>query len=961
MEKLSHPNIVGFKESFFTKGKSQVCIVLTYCDGGDLSERIQEAKGKPFKEDQIMHWFVQIGLAMEYLHQQKILHRDVKTQNIFLLGNGRLVLGDLGISKVLDGTMAMASTQIGTPFYMSPELFKNQRYNHKSDVWALGCVLYELTALKHPFNANSLSALSNKIMRGSYPPINRKYSDSLRKLISSMLSLNPSGRPSVADILKQPFVKKHLCNFIRDATERAKTDGKIGEGTMVLRSVAEQLMEENSSQNPLGPNGKSLIKQLEKLGLTSVITSALPSDQSSKWNQGSDGKDDRRSVAASSEAETESSQQPAGSNNSKEGLREQKSALNREQERRKAVQLALARLRREREARSNRHRSPKSDYGDDYAKPNGSNNRRAPAPSIPKQKQRQDNGQPDSYDRVAQARAKKESLQRQRQRDYKAWEAKRGNRAHAKHLRNLPAESKSNDSRRNDGVESDKQTVQSRPPPGLPPKNPTPIISRDGSANDVIDGVRGQRIGSSDSGDDDHPSSSRSQPDRTSDRVRVVDEEQHRMLFGRSNSAENKQAAHRGERNFEVEPSKINYENLSARERVLAAKEARQRERQAQHEQLLKHAREAQRKDKSFAAAMRREQYSGMGVAISGGLPIHRHVMSSALNDNVEESKESRLEKSDEDANGQYVLPAARYERGSAYEVHSGTSDEGDIADDENEAFFRPDDDVADDEQDDLAVEDMDDDYSDDEDDFDDEEDEKLHIPKAQDPSEVDQGLQNVEEGLLHELQRSTLRCQQLQADIQNAKSHMQPQDSKYSSNGAHGESKVSGANAREPVAVNLGKQSSRDAYVSPESYYEVLVESDTESTSDDSGHHELDTVNESPYRGVSASVGVDMVFGDHENRREDLNHPGINADQHIATGSLEQRAKALRDACIQDLGMELYEELHAFLKEVMWDYASSSVYSKEFLEEKQCYLEKHPRTHNLLTQLLHIEEAVGM
>ena len=86
---------------------------------------------------------LQMALAIHYMHENKVLHRDIKTQNIFLLGNGRLVLGDLGISKVLDGTAAFAKTQIGTPYYMSPELFKNSPYNHKSDVWALGCVLCE--------------------------------------------------------------------------------------------------------------------------------------------------------------------------------------------------------------------------------------------------------------------------------------------------------------------------------------------------------------------------------------------------------------------------------------------------------------------------------------------------------------------------------------------------------------------------------------------------------------------------------------------------------------------------------------------------------------------------------------------------------------------------------------------------------------------------------------------------
>jgi serine/threonine protein kinase len=110
------------------------------------------------------------------------------TQNIFMLGNGRLVLGDLGISKVLEGTMDFASTCIGTPYYMSPEIFKNKPYNHKSDIWALGCVLYEMTTLKHAFDAQSINGLACKIIKGKYPPCDPKYSKHLRGLIAAMLS-----------------------------------------------------------------------------------------------------------------------------------------------------------------------------------------------------------------------------------------------------------------------------------------------------------------------------------------------------------------------------------------------------------------------------------------------------------------------------------------------------------------------------------------------------------------------------------------------------------------------------------------------------------------------------------------------------------------------------------------------------------------------------------------------------
>ena len=88
---------------------------MTYCDGGDLAERLKRNGRKRFKETQVLHWFVQMALGVHFLHENRVLHRDLKTQNIFLLGNGRLVLGDLGISKVLDGTTDFAKTAIGTP------------------------------------------------------------------------------------------------------------------------------------------------------------------------------------------------------------------------------------------------------------------------------------------------------------------------------------------------------------------------------------------------------------------------------------------------------------------------------------------------------------------------------------------------------------------------------------------------------------------------------------------------------------------------------------------------------------------------------------------------------------------------------------------------------------------------------------------------------------------------------
>eukprot|EP01138_Halocafeteria_seosinensis_P011659 gb/GECG01011912.1/.p1 GENE.gb/GECG01011912.1/~~gb/GECG01011912.1/.p1 ORF type:complete len:610 (+),score=129.87 gb/GECG01011912.1/:1-1830(+) len=559
---------------------------------------------------------------------------------------------------------------------------------------------------------------------------------------------------------------------------------------------------------------------------------------------------------------------------------------------------------------------------------------------------------------------KKESLQRQRQRESKAWEARRAKRAHAKHLQKVPSESNVNDNSPSygEGQGNNNEFIVQRPP-GLPPKNPTPKPTRDdvsekGKGDEQPE--RARKSYSSDSGEDGHPSSSRSQPDRAKDRVRVVDEEQHRRLFGRSNSAENRQAAQGRQSDSGSEASKPECENLSARERVLAAKEARQRERQAQHEELLRYAREAQKKDKSFAQAKRREQYSGVGAAISGGLPIHQHVVSSALNERDTENKRGPQEDSAGERTDRYVLPAARYDERQEDENESkhfeDEEDESSNRDGEVEAIFYNNYESEENDQDtpsDLDVEDFDDN--------DESDDEKLKIPKAESKSEADEGLQNVEAGLIQELQRSTLRCQELQANIQSAKSQLVEQRSKESPNRpAKDHTSENGSAQRQPVAVTFNHQEGVGGNISAQSYDEVLVESDTETASDSSECFELDNPKASPYHGVSASVGVDMVFGEDHVAADGLAHPGIDANQHVATGSLKQRADSLRDACIQDLGQELYSELHAFLKEVMWD-NTSAAYSEEFLQKKQQYLEEHPRTHNLLTQLLHIEEAVGI
>ncbi|XP_028259981.1 serine/threonine-protein kinase Nek1 isoform X2 [Parambassis ranga] len=209
---MSHPNIVQYKESFEEGGC--LYIVMDYCEGGDLFKKINSQKGVLFPEEQILDWFVQICLALKHVHDQKILHRDIKSQNIFLTKDGTVQLGDFGIARVLNSTVELARTCIGTPYYLSPEICENKPYNNKSDIWALGCVLYEMCTLKHAFEAGNMKNLVLKIIRGSFPPVSVHYSQELRSLLTLLFKRNPRERPSVSSILDKSFLSCRIEKFL---------------------------------------------------------------------------------------------------------------------------------------------------------------------------------------------------------------------------------------------------------------------------------------------------------------------------------------------------------------------------------------------------------------------------------------------------------------------------------------------------------------------------------------------------------------------------------------------------------------------------------------------------------------------------------------------------------------------------------------------------------------------------
>lgn len=224
LRNLRSPLIVKFVQVYATK-QNKLKIVMEYAECGDLSKAIatKRTQKQNFQENQILDWFTQICLAMKHVHDRKILHRDIKGQNIFITKNNTLKLGDFGIARVLNKTQDKARTVVGTPYYLSPQIIENKPYSFKSDIWSMGVLLYQLCALSPPFNANSLQMLALKIVKGSYTPITVNYSKQLKGLIGQILQVDTNKRPSISDILstnlnysEKPIISERIRKFLSE-------------------------------------------------------------------------------------------------------------------------------------------------------------------------------------------------------------------------------------------------------------------------------------------------------------------------------------------------------------------------------------------------------------------------------------------------------------------------------------------------------------------------------------------------------------------------------------------------------------------------------------------------------------------------------------------------------------------------------------------------------------------------
>ncbi|XP_065816746.1 serine/threonine-protein kinase Nek3 [Labrus bergylta] len=227
LSRMKHPNIVAFREAL--EADDLLWIVMEYCSGGDLLQKIQRQKATQFCVDDILRWFAQMCSAAQHIHNKRVLHRDLKSKNIFLTDNETIKLGDFGSACILNSSKAYAQTYVGTPYYVAPEIWDNKPYNNKSDVWSLGCVLYELCTLRHPFQASSWKNLILKVCRGAYPPLPKHLPYELQYLIKQMFKTNPKDRPSLHTILTSHRVSRLLRTHLpSQAIETERQGGRPG-------------------------------------------------------------------------------------------------------------------------------------------------------------------------------------------------------------------------------------------------------------------------------------------------------------------------------------------------------------------------------------------------------------------------------------------------------------------------------------------------------------------------------------------------------------------------------------------------------------------------------------------------------------------------------------------------------------------------------------------------------------
>lgn len=245
--KCSHPNIIEFIERFERHGK--LLLVFEFADAGDLHGQVNaRAPNRYFREAEILLIFSQLCLALNHIHRRKIMHRDLKTPNVFLTTCGLVKLGDFGFSRQYEETLSqdVGNTFCGTPYYLSPELWNQATYSSKADIWSLGVVLYELMALKRPFGGGTMRELIDNVLGGRAEELPQHYSKELRELCMDMLNTDPNKRPSIQQVMWREVVRVNGLSSLQKNVPRLVN---VPEKTRI--AIVEDIKEVIAAMTPL--------------------------------------------------------------------------------------------------------------------------------------------------------------------------------------------------------------------------------------------------------------------------------------------------------------------------------------------------------------------------------------------------------------------------------------------------------------------------------------------------------------------------------------------------------------------------------------------------------------------------------------------------------------------------------------------------------------------------------------
>lgn len=228
LKKFKHDNIIKIYGSGVHRDKLDMLI--EYCDGGDLNKYITRFGRHYLSEEDVIEIFTQICLGVKYLHDRKVLHRDLKPGNILMCSDGKVKIADFGFARTLGSTMEQVHTIVGTPLYLSPELCQGHPYSAPSDIWGLGCILYELCAHRKPFIASSINEVIQVITSGKLPRFPSCYSNDLRSLFKDLLLFDQTKRPTINQILNLPIVKFKAMALLGEKTAKIELTHSVFHG-----------------------------------------------------------------------------------------------------------------------------------------------------------------------------------------------------------------------------------------------------------------------------------------------------------------------------------------------------------------------------------------------------------------------------------------------------------------------------------------------------------------------------------------------------------------------------------------------------------------------------------------------------------------------------------------------------------------------------------------------------------